>query len=93
MRRVVVAWLALLAVVVASPLQSQSGAADLQPALDSLISRLAAADSFSGAVMFVPAKGRASPARRASCSNARTRSGASASIRFANPRQVTAVQS
>ena len=59
MRRVVVAWLALLAVVVASPLQSQNGAAGLQPALDSLISRLAAADSFSGAVMFVPPKGRA----------------------------------
>ena len=57
MRRVVVAWLALLAVV-ASPLQSQNGAADLTPALDSLISRLAAADSFSGAVMFVPATGR-----------------------------------
>jgi len=59
MRRVVVAWLALLAVVVASPLRSQNGAADVKPALDSLISRLAAADSFSGAVMFVPAKGRA----------------------------------
>ena len=59
MRRVVVAWLAMLAVVVASPLQSQNGAADLQLALDSLISRLAAADSFSGAVMFVPPKGRA----------------------------------
>jgi CubicO group peptidase (beta-lactamase class C family) len=59
MRRLVVAWFALLAIVVAIPLQSQNGAADLRPALDSLISRLAAADSFSGAVMFVPAKGGA----------------------------------
>ena len=48
MHRIGVAWFALVAVLVASPLQSQDGAADLRPALDSLISRLAAADAFSG---------------------------------------------